>query len=282
MKCAWQAYLGLLPLWLRKDVDRHGKFTLQETRLRLGYPPELVTSQGRVLLNQTVQREDLSFVINSASRYSPWAVSSSARGYLTAQGGHRVGICGETAADRDGTRVFREPTSVCVRVARDYPGIGKDAALLSGSILVLGPPGSGKTTLLRDIIREKTSCYGQTVAVVDERGEIFPRWQGTFCFPTGEKTDVISGCSKADGLDMLLRCMSPQVIAVDEITAEEDCDALIRSAWCGVKLIGTVHASEMEDLYRRPIYVKLLERKIFDYCIVLSKGRIVTQERLCV
>ena len=39
MKCAWQAYLNLLPHRIRQDVDTLGKDDLQELLLRIGQPP---------------------------------------------------------------------------------------------------------------------------------------------------------------------------------------------------------------------------------------------------
>ena len=44
MMCAWKQLLSVLPPRLRPEVDRLGKNALQELRLRLGMPPELVLS----------------------------------------------------------------------------------------------------------------------------------------------------------------------------------------------------------------------------------------------
>ena len=68
MICAWQAYLSLLPARMREEVDRIGKGTLQELRLRIGRPPELVTGKGNFFLNLSVTGEDLDYCVNAASQ----------------------------------------------------------------------------------------------------------------------------------------------------------------------------------------------------------------------
>ena len=276
MRCAWQAYLNLLPLWLRADVDKLGKDRLLETRLRNHCPPELITTSGSVWLQRLVEKEDLTFVINVASGYSPWTAETAAQGYITAQGGHRIGLCGRaTVTNREMTGIS-VPTSLSIRVAKDFSGI---AGSVNGeSILILGAPGSGKTTLLRDLIR----CRSETelVSVVDERGEIFPTVQSQICFPVGRKTDVITGCTKKQGIEAVLRSMNPQVIAVDEITAEEDCLALMHAGWCGVSLLATAHAANKQDLYRRPVYKPLVESHLFDTLLILRPDRSWRAERI--
>ena len=108
MMCAWDALLEIVPRQMRSEVDTLGRYTLQELRLRQGAPPELVLSGGSRWLAQPMTREDLMQCINSASRYSPWNAGTAAQGYLTAPGGHRLGICGE-AVMKDGRMTgFRE------------------------------------------------------------------------------------------------------------------------------------------------------------------------------
>lgn len=279
MRCAWQAYLNILPIWMRRQVDRYGQDTLQETRLRLERPAELITAGGSIWLDRAIQKEDLDFVVNTASHYSPWTSETIAQGYITAPGGHRIGLCGESAGER-GNNTLREVTSLCIRTARDFPGISRDLGKLSGSLLIIGRPGSGKTTLLRDLVRQRSDCFDQAVAVVDERCELFPRWQNSFCFPPGRKTDVLSGCKKTVAVETLLRTMNPQTIALDEVTATEDCDALLRAAWCGAQLVSTAHADSMNELRKRSVYRKLLDSGVFSHYIVMRHDQTWVQERV--
>ena len=274
MKCAWESLMQILPTWLRPEVDRLGKERMQELRLRMGKLPELVMGKESIWLNQDCRMDDLNYVINTASRYSPWAAETIGEGYLTAPGGHRIGICGKAVVHGGNVTGIRQPESLCIRVARDFPGIAGGAANLSGSVLIVGPPGSGKTTLLRDLIRQIS--LRETVGVVDERGELFP--QGTF--EEGKRLDVLTGCPKGDGIMMVLRTMGPDSIAVDEITAREDCEALLHAGWCGVRLLATVHGSGPEELKSKPLFKPLVEGKLFDHVLVLDREKCFHREEM--
>ena len=130
-------------------------------------------------------------------------------------------------------------TSLCIRIAKDYRSISRDLYLIHESILILGRPGSGKTTLLRDLVREISNHRKGSICVVDERKELFPMNGNTMCFCPGPRTDVLSGYPKGKGVEMAIRCLSPKVVAIDEITAAEDCTALIEASWCGVDILAT-------------------------------------------
>ena len=282
MKCAWESFLRILPQWMRKDVDEQGCQSLQELRLRLDKPPELITTVGSFKLKRSIELSDLEFCVNTASRYSPWAAQSIANGYITAPGGHRIGLCGQATVANGKVLGIRELHSLCLRVARDFPGIAMGARGIRGSILIIGAPGSGKTTLLRDLIRIRSEMEHNSVAVVDEKGEIFPGIGKAYCFDPGSGTDILTGCSKEKGIDMVLRNMGPGVIAVDEITAEEDCRALESAAWCGVDLLATAHAANRKELYSRKVYASIVQNGIFDHLLVLRKDKTWYTERMVV
>ena len=273
MMCAWNALLGILPQKLRRDVDSQGRDSLQELRLRLHAPPELVLGTGSRWLNGDVSQEDLSFIVNTASRYSPWTAQTMSQGFLTAEGGHRIGVCGQVVCQQGEVTGIREIQSLCIRVARDYPEMGKQLDGLDTSALIIGAPGWGKTTLLRCLIRS----YSQRMAVgvVDERSELFPP-----AFSRGKRTDILTGCPKAAGIERLLRTMGPGCIAVDEITADVDCHALAAAANCGVKLLATAHAGSKEDFCARPVYRELIAQGVFQRLIVLRPDRSYHVERM--
>lgn len=275
MNCAWDGLLSVLPTGIRREVDSLYRNTLEEVRLRLGQRAEVIAGGKSYCLSSVVTREELIFPVNVASRYSPWAASTAAKGYVTAPGGHRIGLCGDCVVQNGQVTAVRQVTSLCIRVARAFPGIA-DKAPVSGSLLILGPPGVGKTTLLRELIRIRSEM-GSSVAVVDERGELFPLGN---IFETGPRTDILTGCSKSQGIEMALRTMSPGCIAVDEITSGEDCTALLTAGWCGVELLATAHAADCADLHRRPVYLPLAESGLFSKALVLSRDKSWRLERM--
>lgn len=265
MMCAWDGLLEILPQRMRDEVDRVGSETLQQLRLRLGAQPELVLKGSSIWLNTISTEEDISYCIQSASRYSPWRAESLKEGYITASGGHRVGLCGLTLYRHGLAAGVREITSVCIRVARDYPGIAGQIPD-NGSVLIIGAPGWGKTTLLRDLIRQRGKK--EAVSVVDERGELFPNG-----FDTGLRTDILRGCKKGTALDQLLRTMGPSSLALDEITAEEDCAGLLRASGCGVTLLATAHAGSYDEYISRTVYRPLVEKSLFQWIVVLHPDK---------
>lgn len=273
MRCAWKDLLDILPIRMRPAVDKLGRETAREIRLRINAPPELVCSEKSINLEDRVREEDLSFCINVASRYSPWTATSVSKGYLTAPGGHRIGLCGETVLMDGKPSTIKNLTSLCIRIARDYPGIGERLSHCTGSILILGAPGWGKTTLLRDLCR----IIGKTfnVAVIDERKELFPPG-----IPKEGRLDVLSGCPKVYGIDMALRTLGPNYLAVDEITAREDCESLIQAYNCGVHLLASAHGASLRDYKSRNIYKPLARKRIFDTVAVLHRDQSYTLERM--
>lgn len=286
MNVCWKELLALLPPAVRCEVmtrEKEWKESILEIRLALGQQPRLLTGSGEILLEgPTVGPAELSFCVNHVSGFSAYAASGAAQGYLTARGGHRIGLCGQAVVQNGAVTGLRELSSLCIRVARDVRGIA--GRLLPwvdlGSVLLIGPPGSGKTTLLRDLIRAISDERGENVSVVDERGEIFPMVAGASEFYPGKRTDILTGAPKACGMEQVLRSMGPQWIAVDEITSLADCRTMEQCGYCGVRFLATAHAAEVQDLSQRPVYRALTEAGIFRSVAVLRPDRTYRIERL--
>ena len=255
----------------------------EEIRLRAGQELTVLLEGRERCCGVTVEQEDLEALCNLVTEFSRYAAVETLRqGYLTIRGGCRVGFCG-TAVIKDGAVMnMKEFSSAVIRIAREKHGIAEGLAerlFRDGwfvNTLILAPPGGGKTTLLRELVRcLSNGCNGnegQRVALVDERGELAAVRQGVLQMDVGKRTDVLDGCPKAVAIPMMLRCMNPQILAVDDITLREDIQAMTMAANCGVGLLATIHAGSVQELMEKPLYRQLLEMRVFARAIRIERA----------
>lgn len=254
---------------------------LEEIRLRPHAPVLLCFSNGERELGMEVLPGELELTVELAARASIHTVLPQLRrGYLTLQGGHRLGMCGSAVLKEGEIQTVFPLSALNLRLARQVKGVGES---LMGqlcpngqfrSTLILAPPGGGKTTLLRDVVRclsEGIGCAPHRVGLADERGEVAALFRGEPQLEVGRRTDVMEGCPKAAALMLLLRGMNPRVLCADEITEPEDIRAMEQAAGCGVELLCTAHGGSKEDLSRRKVYRELLETGIF-HTLVTIRG----------
>lgn len=265
---------------------------LYEIRLRVNAPLILIyqgkeyflTKDGEFSREESrgcfVKAEDLKETMEYVSSYSMYAFEEEIRqGFITIQGGHRVGIAGKTVLEGDRIKSVKYISYMNLRLSHQIKGCASPILpyiIKNGRIchtLIISPPRCGKTTLLRDLIRQVSSgssyMPGVSVGVVDERSEIGGSYQGIPQNDLGIRTDVLDCCPKAEGMMMLIRSMSPEVVAVDELGDYEDIHAIESVIHCGCKLFATVHGSSMEDIKRKPLMQRLVRERIFERYIVL-------------
>lgn len=201
-------------------------------------------------------------------------------GFVTIRGGHRVGFCGTAVVENNEVRHIKNVSAACIRVSREVVGCAgklKNELCSNGripSILIVSPPGCGKTTILRDICRmlgngQITGCPVR-VGIADERNEIAAVYEGVPQTDIGLTSFVCDGYTKSKAMNMMLRSMSPQVLATDEIGSEDDFSAIFSAALSGVSVIATAHAASIGELFCR--YGKSRIWSCFD-AIAILRGR---------
>lgn len=294
----------LFPLHIRKRFPA-GKWMdgLEEIRVRIGQPMELSYSgenkylrncgEGLELCSEKeylrsrkelyrVTEQDMREMLNYISNYSLYAFQEKIRqGYITIEGGHRVGIAGQTSLHNGKIAAVSPITFLNIRVAHEKKGCAKTVVPFIRqkesiyNTLILSAPGVGKTTLLRDLIRSlsdgEENGVRLKVCVVDERSEIAACCHGIPQNDMGARTDVLDGCGKAEGMQLLIRSMSPHIIAVDELGGEEDFFAVEQALNCGSRVLGTIHAGSMKELSQKPYLKKWMERGLFERFVCLKK-----------
>lgn len=290
---------------------------LEEIRIRTNTDTLLISGGREYSLcdGDEITAEVLEEILNRLLDYSYYAYEEElSRGYITIEGGHRVGICGRVTLENGQVHLIKDVSSLNIRRSREITGASEkilgavlspakapaesvpNAGISAGcggekspvpsaisgacssaadygrmvvrNTLIISPPKCGKTTMLRDLARNLSNA-GFRIGICDERSEIAGCYDGKTSYDLGPRTDVLDGCPKADGILMLIRAMSPDVVMTDEIGKPEDAAAIRSALSAGVKIITTIHGSSFEDAAKSAVG-SLITDHIFETLIFLS------------
>lgn len=250
---------------------------LREIRVRAGCPPIAVGRSLQILEETPVSTETVRRIAERMCQNSVYARQGELRrGFITLPGGHRAGICGRTVLENGEIQHLTDISAINLRVAHEILGAADgvmDLIVKDGDVqntLVISPPACGKTTLLRDIARQLGGGkYQFRVGIADERGELAAMYRGMAQNDVGFLTDVYDGCPKAEGMQMLLRGMSPRVLITDEIGTKEDAAAVQYAVHAGVRVICSLHGFGREDALKKEGIGVLLQNGTFRRVITL-------------
>lgn len=243
---------------------------ISEIRIRVFGKSSVVISGERVALVSRSSTADISKALTLMCDGALYSRRDSIKdGYITLDGGVRVGVCGEARYDGGAfvgvsdvsSLVFRVPS---LRIA-EIPELCRAFEKCRRGMLIYSPPGVGKTTALRTLTYELgRGKPDEQVVVVDERGEFVPEDYA------GASVDILRGHKRESGIAIALRTLSPSVIAVDEIGRLGEAEAMLESLNSGVRVIATAHAGDATELRRRKSLLPFFERAVFDVLVGIS------------
>lgn len=277
--------LAKLPSQMQKEIykqDSRFRAQIEEIRIRTGSPVIILSGGREYYLNGEnalpADGKTIREIFNSIINHSAYAYQEElSKGFITIEGGHRVGVCGKVIMEKGEIKAIKEISSLNIRRCREIIGVSdrlmpklfneKGAFLHT---IIISPPMCGKTTLLRDIVRN-LSGLGFRVGVCDERSEIAGSHMGVASFDLGHRTDIMDGCPKSEAMLMLIRGMSPAIIATDEIGKPADLPGIEGALCAGVGLLTTIYGGSREDLLRSSLG-HLVSSGIFKRFVFLSNN----------
>lgn len=277
----WQETIGFLGSCLPKPVARtlmnQPEGSVREIRVRAGARVCILTDHGEVTCASAPTQAQVAQMAEALCEHALYARAEEQRqGFVTLRGGHRMGLCGRVIAQGQSVRALREISSFCLRVAGQWRGAADllmphltDEQGRVRSTLIIGMPAMGKTTMLRDACR-RLSERGVRMCIVDERSEIAAMSGGVAQLDVGPNTDVLDGCSKEAGLKWMLRAMSPQALATDELGGAMDAQAVLEAIRSGVGVISTLHGRDLENTLSHGALYHLVQNRAFQRYALLD------------
>lgn len=280
---------NILPSRIANALNKIPYKSLCELRMRISNPIVVNIMGENFYLSENSLVKDrnialkvgdgvLQGIVQKLSNYSLYSINDQIiNGYVTYDGGIRVGICGEVVDVDDRVKTIKNISSLNFR----FPHIVKNCSLdvypyieNGGDIkntLIISPPGAGKTTMLRDIIYQLSERTFNNILVVDERQELSSVFTGNDVVKISN-VDVYKNCSKGFAFNNGIRSMKPDIIVTDEINIERDMVDIENALTSGVKVVASVHASTIDDLKHKSGFKSVLNKNLFERFVVLSNS----------
>jgi len=259
---------------------------LEEIRIRAEQPIVLKFNNKESIIEYKVNQQEILETLEIICNNSIYTYQEQiANGYITVQGGHRVGITGNCVIENNKVKNINYISSLNFRIAKEIIGAGNKILDYiynreNGKVyntLIASPPGAGKTTVLRDLVRtisygkKEINMQGKNIGIADERGELASCFKGIAQNDLGPRADVLSNIPKAQRIKMLIRSMAPELIVADEIGTKEDVEIIKYAVCSGINCIFTAHAGGIEEIYKNPQMQSLIKENIFERIIFLKE-----------
>ena len=247
--------IKLLPVTIAKEIETSeiNFKTIQEIRVKIEKPIIIEDDMGEHMLSYNVTRDDMKVLTQRISNYSIYAFEEELKqGYITIEGGHRIGISGDCVIKDGSVKTIKNIYSLNMRISREIIGCGLKYIpyiISKGKILntiIISPPKCGKTTILRDLARiisngdKNLNLNGKKVSIIDERSEIAGCYKGVPQLDVGLRTDIY------------------------------DKESLVQALNSGVNVITTIHGFSLQDLFNRPVFKELIDNNVFKRALILS------------
>ncbi len=266
----------LLPRGVADEITRLalgrrcGLGGLREVRIRRSGACSAVLGKEALRLCSHIDRAEMDALVERLLGGALYAHRDSiASGYVSIGEGIRVGVCGRAAYEGERlvgvsdmhSLLFRIPTGEC---AFENELRQLAAAPFGSGMLIYSPPGVGKTTALRTLAAILGGGEApRRICVVDERFEFSEEDY------RGLEVDILSGYKRRVGVEIATRTMSPDIIIIDEIGADEG-EALSAALKCGIPIIASAHAGSLDELLSKPSLKALFDIGVFSLTVGIS------------
>ena len=213
-----------------------------------------------VLCGIQAMQKEMDYTLDKLCQCSLYAYADEIRnGVITTDGGFRAGVCGTAVTDKGKLVSVRDISSISLRIPHRIEGAADFMLPLiekHNCILVYSKPAGGKTTVLRELIPAISQSH--RTSVIDTRYELS-------CFlDKCRLCDVFLGYPRFDGIMSSVRTMSPEYIICDEISTEDEAEAVVYAHAAGVRVIASAHAGSLDELRKNKAADILMKKRVFD------------------